>query len=289
MNAPRSRPTAGPVEVLVRGGDRHRPVRWAAAEARRRGVGLDVLVLDEVTDGEREPRSAFARLLRTVREAVPGLAVAEHRDGSAAAPAVRCRSVDASLVVVPGDLPELGAVVAESYCPVVVVPERAPNPGGAVVVGVVPWTTEATLELAFAAAGARRTKVVAVRAWEDPAVDLGLLRPDRIARWDRVERRCRTELELALSAERVVHPEVPVDLVVIQDRPAEVLLAMTGRAQLLVLGRSERGALLSSLVGSPVDALLRAARCPVVVVPADGPPRATWLPGRDRGWALTRP
>jgi nucleotide-binding universal stress UspA family protein len=285
VNATRTGHAAGPIEVLVRGGDRRRAVRWAATEARRRGVGLDVIVLDEAVDVERAPGSAFARLLRTVREAVPGLAVAAHRGAAA----VQSRSVDASMVVVPADLPELGAVVAGSYCPVAVVPERAANPGGAVVVGVVPWTTEATLELAFAAAHARRTKVVAVRAWDDPAVDLGLLRPDRIARWDRVEQRARTELELALSAERVVHPEVPVDLVVVQDRPAELLLAMTGRAQLLVLGRSERGALLSSLVGSPVDALLRAARCPVVVVPADGPPRTTWLPGRDRGWALTRP
>jgi nucleotide-binding universal stress UspA family protein len=74
---------------------------------------------------------------------------------------------------------------------------------------------------------------------------------------------------------------------VVQDRPADLLLAMSARAQLLVVGRSERGTLLAGVAGSPVDTLLRAHWCPIVVVPPGGPPRTTWLPSRSRGWAIS--
>jgi nucleotide-binding universal stress UspA family protein len=279
--------TGRAVVVAVRGAGKHRAVRWAAAEARRRGVDLEVLVGDDAPDHEPEPGSTFARALDAIRQAVPGLAVSAHPADTGTAPALQRRSIDAGLVVVPADLPELELVVAGSYCPVVVVPERATTPGAPVVVGVVPWTGEDTIELAFSAAAALRAKLVAVRAWDDPSIDLGLLRPDRIAAWDRAAERARTELELAVSAARVVHPDVPVELVVVQDRPADLLLAMSSRAQVLVLGRSERGALLAGVAGSPVGTVLRAHWCPVVVVPPGGPPRTTWLPSRSRGWAIS--
>ena len=73
-----------------------------------------------------------------------------------------------------------------------------------------------------------------------------------------------------------------------EDRAAELLVAFSHRARLMVVGRSERGALLAGLSESPVAAHLRAARCPVLVVPAEGPPRTTWLPSHERGWAVTR-
>jgi len=277
----------GTVVVAGRGAGKHRAVRWAAAEARRRGVALEVLVGDDAPDHGPEPGSALGRAVHAIRQAVPGLAVSAHPVDTGTVPELRRRSVDAGLVVLPADLPELEVVVAEAYCPVVVVPERATTPGAPVVVGVVPWTTEDTIELAFSAAAALRAELVAVRAWDDPSVDLGLLRPDRIADWDRVEQRARTELELALSLPRLVRPDVPVQLVVAQDRPADLLLAMSARAQLLVLGRSERGALLAGVAASPVDTLLRAHWCPIVVVPPGGPPRTTWLPSRSRGWAIS--
>ena len=48
-----------------------------------------------------------------------------------------------------------------------------------------------------------------------------------------------------------------------------------------------RGALLGLIAGSPADALLRAAHCPVMVVPAPGPPRTTWLPSDAHGRKLS--
>jgi nucleotide-binding universal stress UspA family protein len=160
-------------------------------------------------------------------------------------------------------------------------------PGGPVVLGVAPRTTQDTVTLAFSEAADRRVGLIAVRAWDDPRVDLGLQRPDRIAAWDRAEAHARTELELALAAGRAAHPGVPVTSMVVQDSPSDLLLAFSTRAQLLVIGRSERGA----AAGSPVGLLLRAAGCPVLVVPSGRPaPRAGALgtapplrgPSRDR-------
>jgi nucleotide-binding universal stress UspA family protein len=275
-----------PIAVLVRGPQPHRALRWAAAEAGRRGAELQALVDD--TPQQPATGSVFARAIAALRRAVPELPLTARGTGGPVVAALRTRSVDAGLVVVPAGLPEVADVVAQSYCPVVTVPDEPPRVGGPVLVGVVPWTPEAAVDLAFAAAEDRRVGLVAVRAWDDPALDLGLLRPDRIDRWDGVEHRAARELELALSAQRVVHPLVPVQPMVVQDGPTELLLALSTRAQLLVLGRSERGALLTGLAGSPVAELLGAVCCPVVVVPADGPPRAAWLPGRARARALIR-
>jgi nucleotide-binding universal stress UspA family protein len=78
-----------------------------------------------------------------------------------------------------------------------------------------------------------------------------------------------------------------VKTMVVKDRAADFLLALSSRARLLVLGRATRGALLAGIAGWPVNDLLRAADCPVLVVPGEGPPRTTWLPERNRASAIT--
>lgn len=95
----------------------------------------------------------------------------------------------------------------------------------------------------------------------------------------------RRELELQLSPWPVIYPQVRIQTMAVQDKPAEFLLALTHRARLLVLGRSTRGALLGMIAGSPAQDLLAAAHCPVLVVPAAGPPRRTWLPAGTHGWS----
>jgi nucleotide-binding universal stress UspA family protein len=262
-------------------------VRWAAREAHRRGAPLEVLVVADTPAGVPQSPSAFARAVSAVRAAVPGPTVSAHAGAGATADVLRTRSADAGLLVVPTDLPDLDRVVGEAHCPVVAVPGRSSPAGGPVVVGVAPWTSGDTVELAFDEAARRRVGLVAVRAWDEPAVDLGRRRPDRIAEWDRASRHARHELEWALSAQRIVHPDVPVELVVARDDPAGLLVALSARARLVVLGRSGRGALLTGLAGSPVRDLLRDAGCPVVVVPAGGPRPTGWWPDRSRGWALT--
>jgi nucleotide-binding universal stress UspA family protein len=186
--------------------------------------------------------------------------------------------------------PDAAAVVATSCCPVVVVPRTTPPPGaaeGPVVLAVAPWTGEDVVELAFDEASGQQAPLLAVRAWTEPGLDLGRRWPDPTAEWDRADERAHRELDLALAPWRAGHPEVSVRSVAVQDGAADLLVALSHRARLLVLGRSTRGAWLGGIATSPMTALLEAARCPVLVVPFEGPPRATWLPGRERGGAAT--
>ncbi|OLT01332.1 hypothetical protein BJF90_32240 [Pseudonocardia sp. CNS-004] len=235
-------------------------------------------------------RAGFAAALAAVRSATPGLPVLGCAPRAALRDVLRERSADAGALVVPATLPDVAVVVADSYCPVVVVPGDGPSPEDArdpVVLAVAPWTAEDVIALAFAEASGQHAPLIALRAWSEPGIDLGRPRADRIAEWDRYEERVRRELELTLCPWRVVHPDVDVQVLAVEDRAAELLVAFSHRARLVVVGRSERGALLGGLSESPVAALLRATRCPVLVVPAEGPPRTTLLPSRARGWALT--
>jgi nucleotide-binding universal stress UspA family protein len=261
-----------------------RAVRWATAEARRRELTLTVVATDP-RRARTVRHSVFADALAVVQAAVPGLPVLGGAPGESLPSMLRRLSADAAALVVPATLADLATVVADAYCPVVTVPARDPAPdagNGPVVLGVAPWTTEGTIALAFEAASERSAPLRAVRGWSEPPVDLRWPRPD----WDGAEERARRDLELALSAWTVIHPEVPVERTVVEDRPADLLLALSYCARLLVVGRSARGALLSGIAGSPVNDLLRGACCPVLVVPDDGPPRTTWLPTASRARAL---
>jgi nucleotide-binding universal stress UspA family protein len=172
---------------------------------------------------------------------------------------LRTLSAQASMVVVPAALPGLTELVATSYSPVVVVPERDAD-DGPVVLGAAPWTGDEVFELAFREAAQRRTGLIAVRT-RDHAME-----------------RARDDLDLALSPWTVIYPGVRVERMVVPDQITALLLDLSTRAQLLVLGRSARGALLGLIVGSPAVDLLGGAQCPVLVVPAAGPPHSTWWP-----------
>jgi nucleotide-binding universal stress UspA family protein len=261
-----------------------RALKWAAAEARRQGSPLTVVPADPHR-ARRVRRSVFADALAVVSAAVPGLPVLGGASGESLPAMLRRLTAGAAALVVPATLPELTTVVAGAYCPVVVVPARDPAPEavrGPVVLGAAPWTTDEVIALAFQAASEYKAPLRAVRVWSEPPVDLGWPRPE----WDGAGERARRELESALSAWTIAHPEVPVEMVVVEDRPADILVAVSYCSRLLVVGRSARGALLAGVAGSPVDDLLRLACCPVLVVPDDGLPRARWLPTASRARAL---
>jgi len=251
-----------PTGAVVVGVDRstagHPALRWATAAARRSEVPLCVLT----TATDRSP-GADRSLLADVRAAVGGrlaaLPVVRGRSAHPVVDRLRTLSAQASMVVVPAALPGLTEFVAASYSPVVVVPERDAA-DGPVVLGAAPWTGDEVFELAFREAAQRRTGLIAVRT-RDHAME-----------------RAREDLDLALSPWTVIHPGVRVERMVVPDQTTALLLELSTRAQLLVLGRSARGALLGLLVGSPAVDLLGAAQCPVLVVPAAGPPHSTWWP-----------
>jgi nucleotide-binding universal stress UspA family protein len=263
---------------------------WAAAEACRREAPLHVLLAGAQRSTVEHP-SKIAEALRAIRDAFPDLPVLGHPSRGPVPDALRELSADAGALVVPASLPGLESVVADSYCPVFALPDDAAIPAaehGPVALGVAPWTSEETIDLSFREAALRCTRLIAVRTWSDPQLSLSRLRPDQLFRWDRADDRARHELELALSAWHVAHPDVQVETIVVQDRTADFLLSLSRLAQLLVVGRSTRGTLLAGIAGSPVSELLHGSRCPVLVVPAEGPPRTTWLPSRSDGWAFTQ-
>jgi CBS domain-containing protein/nucleotide-binding universal stress UspA family protein len=263
--ARRRRIVTRPIVVFTRVATDRAALCWAAAEAGKRRVPLHVIV--------PESHFAAAEALDAARATVAELPVLGGIARGPAAETLHRMSAEAAALVLPAASPDLGAVLASAYCPVFVVPEGdAPSEAGTgpVVLGAAPWTREEVIDRAFSEAATRRAPLLVVQAGTPGPADREAQR-----------------LEMSLSVWRFVHPDVVVRAVVAPDRPADVLLPLTRGARLLVLGRSARGALLAGIVGSPVRDLLRAACCPVLVVPPDGPPHATLLPSRGHGWALS--
>jgi hypothetical protein len=116
--------------------------------------------------------------------------------------------------------------------------------------------------IAFAAAAARRADLLALRTWNDPLIDLGFVLSGRLDRWDRADEQARADLAQQLSLPHLAYPEVVVEQLVVNERCAERLDAVAQRAQLVVLGRPGRGALLNGLAVSPAIALARTAPAP---------------------------
>jgi nucleotide-binding universal stress UspA family protein len=133
-----------------------------------------------------------------------------------------------------------------------------------VVVAVAPGTSTDAVGTAFELAAERGISVLAVRAWHDPDVPLGgWLRPHGTAQWDALHQKAREELDRAVEHAKAAHPAVEVEMVVVDDDPVPFLAALSARAELLVLGRPRHPGQLVS----PVDALIRQAVCPVLIVP----------------------
>ncbi|MEU4673615.1 universal stress protein [Amycolatopsis sp. NPDC023774] len=159
------------------------------------------------------------------------------------------------------------ALAGRAPCPVVVVrgrkPDDAPPTTGPVLVGLdgSPDSNEA-LGYACDEATARRTGLVAVRAWTE-ITSGGSPRktsPDDIAAGER------RLVDEQLAPWREKFPELPVDVVVAHGRPARTLLDRSAGAQLVVVGSRGRGGFTGMLLGSTSHALLVHSACPVAVV-----------------------
>jgi nucleotide-binding universal stress UspA family protein len=262
-------------------------VRWAAAEAARRGTELLVVLPDDHSLLPRR-RRAFARAVADVRAVAPRTTVFAHRTLDGPLRAERIASAEAAAVVVPGPSPDTDDLIMTAHCPVVVVPTAPVARGLPVLLAAGPATGPEAIDFAFTAAAGRHTGLLAVRTWSDPVVDLGRLAPGAVDRWDDAEARVRRDLTDQLSAWVVAHPGVRVQTKVVNDRCVDLLAAAAGRAELLVMGRPSRGAMLNYARPSPALVLARRAPCPVAVVPPPGPARHHWLPTRRIGPADLR-
>ncbi|MEV5173972.1 universal stress protein [Streptomyces flaveolus] len=266
---------------------------WAAREAVRRGLPLRVVhawrYAEALATADRDTQRGWvsegvAEAVHTVSERHPGLTVTTDVVEGAAAHALAGAAAEAEMLVLGsrGHGPVVGfllgsvgqQVIAEATRPVVLVragdQPTAEAAGRDVVVGQHggPEDSAAALRFAFETAAARGAAVRAVRAWTLPPVfayspgSLKLL--DDAGGLEPYEKQALAD---ALQPWRERFPEVPVAEHVEMGSAGQVLLSMTGRAQLMVVGRRARRTAVGARIGSVAHGVLHHADCPVAVVP----------------------
>ncbi|WP_345412785.1 universal stress protein [Actinomycetospora chlora] len=243
------------------GPGRHAVVSWAQRQAHRTGARTEILVDPDRPAGGRSPVDLLVRGF----DLLTGWSSLVDRLGRAAA--------GARLLVVPQELDGLERLVDTAYEAVAVVPPDPPRHRGPVVLALASRTGDEAVDAAFEAAACRHAPLLALR-YRDPE-RAAVVTSEDAAEATSEERRTWSE---RLAAWRFAYTTVPVDVEVTDGDPALELVDVSGHARLLVVGRSARGRLLGSLTPSPVAAVARHARCPVLVVPPGGPPRRSWWP-----------
>ena len=123
------------------------------------------------------------------------------------------------------------------------------------------------LSWAVAEAARRGGTVQAVTAWQWTQPQLGA---DLMVEHEKL---ARLALEEAITVARAGHPDVPVATDAVPGRAADVLTDVATDADLLVLGSHGHGRLFHAVVGSVAEECIRAAVCPVVVIPVPHPVR----------------
>ncbi|HEY2058584.1 universal stress protein [Amycolatopsis sp. NBC_01480] len=271
-------------------------VRWAALVARERRRGLRLIhalpelpalypgadaTFEQIQEavGARGER-VLAEARAAAEEAAPGVEVESEVRSEGAAEALLAEADGATMVVLgtPGRS-ELGrvllgsvsvALAAHAPCPVAVIrphvgDDEAPTEGP-VVVGVdgTPLS-EGAIATAFEEASWRQAPLIAVHSWHEAF--LSEVFEER--RWT-MDREAVKQEEHELLAQRLAgwqekFPDVTVERVVEAGRPAERLLDLADRAQLLVVGSRGRGGLSGLALGSTSQALISYALCPVVI------------------------
>ncbi|MCX5263915.1 universal stress protein [Streptomyces sp. NBC_00199] len=286
----------GPITAGVDGTDESvAALAWAAREAVRRDLELRVVhawrfqpnAAQDVADRdaqERWVRDAAERAVAEIAERHPGLTVAtDVREGGPVETLVAA-AAEAELLVLGsrGHGPVVGfllgsvgqQVIAEAARPVVLVRagDRASAEAGGqeIVVGQQgdPEDSAAALRFAFETAAARGAAVRAVRAWTLPPVfaySPGSLRlADEAGGLEPYEKKA---LAAALEPWRERFPEVSVVEHVEMGSAGQVLLSVSGRAQLMVVGRRAHRTAVGARIGSVAHGVLHHADCPVAVVP----------------------
>ncbi|GAA1879829.1 universal stress protein [Actinomadura bangladeshensis] len=257
-------------------------VRWAAEEARLRGVPLTVVHAWEaftavgpmaipVADLRAAAQEVVAEGAKLAREETGEVHAVLGRGGSTTALLEASRGADLVVVGSRGRGGFTGLVLGSTglelaghgSCPVVVV--REPRAGGPVVAGV--DGSAASLEalgLAFAEAALRGAELVAVVAWP-PGADAG---GAPLVDADALREVARERLARLVEPWRERYPDVPVRTEVSIGPPREVLLAAAEDARLLAVGSRGLGGFRGLLLGSVGHALLQHAACPVAVAHA---------------------
>ncbi|MCX4767552.1 universal stress protein [Streptomyces sp. NBC_01275] len=270
---------------------------WAAREAVRCERELRVVhvwrfqpdAAADVADRDAQERWVWHSVRKAVTEAAerhPGLPVTtDVLEGPAVETLVAAAAEAHTLVLGSrGHGPFVGfllgsvgqGVIAEAARPVVLV-RAGDRPsseaaGREIVVGQQgePEDSAPALRFAFETAAARGASVRAVRAWTLPPVfayspgSLKLL--DDAGGPEPFEKKALAE---AVAPWRERFPDVPVVEHVEMGSAGQVLLAVAGRAQLMVVGRRVHRTAVGARIGSVAHGVLHHADCPVAVVPHD--------------------
>jgi len=290
----------GPIVVGVDGSvSAAHAVRWAIAEAARRGVSLRLVHAHveplAIYPGLPQLSSEFDQALldqakqwldeaaKTAREISPEVDVDTELATAGAVPVLLEQSRTAGLVVLGSR--GLGgftglligstavALAAHGHAPMVVVRgrtvEQPPPETGPIAVGIDGSpAADAALGFAFDQAAGRGARLIAVHTW-NPATGEGLFPPGLLmVDWDAIAVEERRSLAERLAPWQEKYPDVPVTTVVTRETPARSLLDQAATAQLVVVGSRGRGGFSGLLLGSTSQALLHHAPCPVAVVRA---------------------
>jgi nucleotide-binding universal stress UspA family protein len=260
-----------------------RAVEWAAAEALLRTVPLRIVSAMSLLPWTiplqlRPDRDRIADLIRSEREQAlktaaaraagraPGLVIAADPLGGPPAQTIARIGSSASMLVVGSrgigafTAMTLGSVsryvAAHAGCPVVVVRDQAAAPHGQVIVGVGdPDDCAGALAFGFEEADLRDASLLAVHAWQAP----GPMPADACV-----------GLAEVLRTWQEKYPGVPAGQEVLPGHAARVLVGLSARADLMVIGRRARHARHADLPGpgSVRHAVLSHAHGPVVIVPS---------------------
>jgi nucleotide-binding universal stress UspA family protein len=131
---------------------------------------------------------------------------------------------------------------------------------------------ERALRWAAGEAHRRGGTVEAVIAWTWDGIDTGLGTPTNPSDARDLAEKALTR---TVTAVNTMYPTVAIAAETVQAGPAAALTRAARDADLLVLGSHGHGRLHHAVVGSVAEACIRAAACPVVVVPVPHPERAT--------------
>ena len=273
-------------------------LRFAGQEALSRGCPL-VLVhaylvlptgpetaLLEFSEAETMARDTLRTAVERARDLLgPTVAVSSRLVREASVRAVVDASGQAQLVVLErrerSHLTRLltrstsNGVAAHAHAPVAVVPEEWGGPGGGdVVVGLdVPERSAAILRQALGEARARHSSLRVVHtSWSPGYFDGTGVSPAGNEGW---AEETTPEIRAVLDGLGEEADGVPVQVDISYDRPADALAEASGSAALVVVGRHDPLVPSGSHLGPVARTLLRAARCPVLLV-APSPAHRGW-------------
>jgi len=229
-------------------------VEWQEAEAN--GVVADAARVAERSTADHRPLRispdvVFAQVVPTLVDLTKeAQMIAVGRQGQGAFSSALLGSVS-------------NALVHHAHCPVAVIHEdTGPAQSNApVLVGVDGSTaSELATAIAFEEAAFRGVDLVVLHSWSDHELSDFPGLP-----WSEMSATAHQTLVERLAGWQERYPEITVQLVVVEDKPARHLVERSTSAQLVVVGSHGRGGFAGMHLGSVSTAVVHAVRAPVIV------------------------